>query len=386
MVQALVTAEVLRWARERAGASLDAVADKLKVQRQIVEGWESGESLPSFAKARDLAKYLCVPFGYFFLDVPPKETITVPDLRRIGGDPIETLGPDFLEIYRDACAKQDWYREYLLSQGAQQLAFVGRYTTDADISTVASDMRRVLDITADWRSATTNWEDMFRALVNKTELAGVLVLRNSVVGNNTSRPLSVQEFRGFALSDPIAPLVFINSGDAPPAQIFSLAHELCHIWLNISAISNFSLQAQAKGHDPIEVFCNAAAAEFLVPRLEFLAHWNDNLNLEQNVNALTREFRVSGLVIVRRALDLECITRADFLRFYDRAATERQEAPKKKGGGPDFYTLSRMRNSPTFARAVLNEAFEGRMLLRDAGLLLSVTPDKLKQLARKLEA
>ena len=388
MVQALITGEVLRWARLRAGASVDAVAEKLKVSRDDVEDWEESRSRPSFAKARIVAKYLRVPFGYLFLERPPIETVSIPDLRRIGGEPVESLGPDFYDVYQDALAKQDWYRDFLLQQGAQALSYVGSCTLRDNPAAVAADMRAILSVTPEWRRNTANWEAMFRGLVAKTEEVGTLVLRNSIVGNNTHRALSVQEFRGFALSDPIAPLVFINSGDAAAAQIFSLAHELSHIWLNVSAISNFGLSRAAGVYDPLEVFCNKVAAEFLVSRVEFLELWRQGQSLEQNVNALSREFRVSTLVIARRALDLGQITRDDFVLFSARAAEAREPAQdaETQRGGPDFYTLSKMRNSPTFARAVLNEAFEGRLLLRDAGQLLSVKPDKLKQLARKLEA
>jgi transcriptional regulator with XRE-family HTH domain len=250
MVDALITGEVLRWARKRAGASLDAVAEKLKVSREQVDDWEEHRSLPSFAKARDAAKFLRVPFGYLFLDKPPGEVIAIPDLRRIGGEPVEDLGPDFYEIYQDAVAKQNWYRDYLFQQGpVGPLRFVGSRTINDEPATVAADMRHVLEVTIEWRRRCENWEAMFRGFVTKTESAGVLVLRNSIVGNNTHRPLSVNEFRGFALSDPIAPLVFINSADAAAAQIFSLAHELAHIWLDVSAISNFGLNRTPEGYE-----------------------------------------------------------------------------------------------------------------------------------------
>jgi Zn-dependent peptidase ImmA (M78 family) len=307
-------------------------------------------------------------------------------LRRIGGEPVGQLGPNFTHVYQDAIAKQNWYREYLIHQGFEALPFVGSRTIHDDPAAVASDMRRTLDVTTEWRRECSNWEAMFRGLVAKTEKAGVLVPRNSIVGNNTHRPLSVREFRGFALSDPIAPLIFINSADATAAQIFSLAHELAHIWLNISAISNFGLNQTPEGYDPLEVFCNRVAAELLVARNEFLENWKADLPLDQNADVLSREFRVSTLVIARRALDLGRIAREEYFRFYERAAEAREQIPEKKGkgGGPDFYTLARIRNSATFARAVLTEALEGRLLLRDAGQLLSVKPAKLKELAKEL--
>lgn len=388
MVSALVSGNVLRWARLRAGASVDATAERLKVEPALVHEWEEGATLPSFAKARDLAKYLQVPFGYFFLDQPPEEEIATPDLRRLGDDVAEQLGADFLAVYQDAKTKQAWYREYLMQNGADRLEFVGSYTADDEPVVVAAAIRRALEVTPEWRRGTGNWEGMFRGLVVKAEAIGVLVLRNSVVGNNTHRPLSVNQFRGFALSDDYAPLVFINTGDAQSAQIFTLLHELAHIWIDASAISNFGITNTGEGYDQVEVFCNRVAAEFLVSRDEFEERWNDRLTLAENADVLSREFRVSGLVIARRAYDLRKIDRNRYLDFYQRAADEREDAPDdqpaKKQGGPDFYRVAKVRNSPTFARAVLHEAFEGRLLLRDAGQLLSVKPSKLRELAREL--
>lgn len=388
MVHALVTGEVLRWARQRAGASVQAVADKLHVTPETVTEWEEDVSLPSFAKARDLAKFLRVPFGYLFLDQPPRETLTIPDLRRLGDDVAAELGADFFAVYQDARAKQAWYREHLIQNGAEALAFVGSFTRQDNPQTVAENIREVLGLTAEWRRATADWAAMVREFVRKTEDAGILVLRNSLVGNNTHRRLSVSEFRGFALSDDYAPLVFINTADAAAAQVFSLAHELAHIWIDASAVSNFGISSTVEGYDPIEVFCNRVAAEVLVGRGEFLARWNANLTLAQNVDALSREFKVSGLVIARRALDLGRIDRNAYQAFA-RAAAEAWEAREpaeedRQGGGPSFYVMAKLRNSPTFARAVLREAFEGRLLLRDAGQLLSVKPSKLRDLAREL--
>lgn len=385
MAQALITGEVLRWARIRAGVSVESVAEKLNVPSGDISAWEESRSLPSFAKARDVAKFLKIPFGYLFLEKPPAESIEIPDLRRLGGEPFGQFSPDFREVYLDALAKQGWYREYLIQQGAENLPFVGSKRLGDDPTVVADEMRTALGVTRDWRQQTAGWDGMLRGLVAKAEAAGVLVLRNSVVRNNTRRPLSVKEFRGFALCDRIAPLVFINSADAPAAQIFSLAHELVHIWLDVSAISDFHVSRTLEGYAPLEIYCNKVAAEFLVPRREFEDYWRSDLSLHDNAASLSREFRVSKLVIVRRALDLGRISPRDYDRFYELVEGERTEAPreKKKAGG-DFYALVRARNSPTFARAVVTEALEGRLLFRDAGEMLSIKPGKIKELAKYL--
>ncbi|WP_414463329.1 ImmA/IrrE family metallo-endopeptidase [Hyphomicrobium sp. DY-1] len=388
MVHALVTGEVLKWARQRAGLTVDIVADKLKVTPEDVLEWEEDRGLPSFAKARDLAKLLRVPFGYFFLEKPPHETVAIADLRRLGDDTAQALGADFMAVYQDAKNKQAWYRDHLIASGADELDFVGSASIRDSAITVAQTIRETLGVDAEWRRGCPNWEAMFRGLVDKTETAGILVLRNSLVGNNTHRKLSVNEFRGFALSDGYAPLIFVNTGDSAAAQIFSLCHELVHIWINESAISNFGISTSTEGYDPIEVFCNKVAAEFLVSQAEFRERWNETLTLQENADALAREFKVSTIVIARRALDLGRIDRGAYTAFV-RAATDafeaRQEATHEKGsGGPDFYVMAKLRNSPTFARAVLREAFEGRLLLRDAGALLSVKPSKLRDLQREV--
>jgi len=388
MADALITGGVLKWARERAGTSLDAAADKLKVSVGDVGNWERGQERPSFAQARTLAKFLGIPFGYLFLSHPRQETIAIPDLRRIGGDQPPVLSPSFLAVYHDAKAKQDWLRDYLAQQGAQRLPFVGRYTIRRDPAVVAADIRTVLEITTQKRRACATWEEFLRHFVERAEEAGIIVLRNSIVANNTHRPLSVDEFRGFALSDALAPIVFINSADAKSAQIFTLAHELAHIWINESAISNFGLANDINGYDPIEVFSNRVAAELLVPRDEFLASWRNDVNLDTNATSLAREFRVSALVIARRALDLGMIARNSYLQFYrDEMARFRDHREKQaeKEGGPDFYRSLKARNSALLSRLVVTEALEGRLLMRDAGRLLSIRPARLRDFAKELE-
>ncbi|HMM61712.1 MAG TPA: ImmA/IrrE family metallo-endopeptidase, partial [Candidatus Rifleibacterium sp.] len=91
------------------------------------------------------------------------------------------------------------------------------------------------------RGEAANWESFFNILVERSEQAGIIILRSGKVGNNTHRTLDVKEFRGFVIYDELAPFIFINGADAKAAQIFTLVHELAHVWLGASGVSNNGL-------------------------------------------------------------------------------------------------------------------------------------------------
>jgi len=121
----------------------------------------------------------------------------------------------------------------------------------------------------------TSFENYYTQLRNKIEALGVLVMRNSVVGNNVHRRLDRNELRGFAISDDRAPVIFINTTDTPQAQIFTLLHEFAHLLLGESGVSDLS------PHNPrkIERACNRLAAEFLVPSADFSELWRKDLKI-----------------------------------------------------------------------------------------------------------
>ena len=149
-------------------------------------------------------------------------------------------------------------------------------------------------------------------------------MRSGIVGNNTHRQLSVDEFRGFALSDPYAPLVFINSRDSKGAQMFTLAHELVHIWLGVSGVSN--LEATYAPNHRIERFCNRVAAEVLVPAIELRTEWPTARTQSRPLASLAQRFKVSSLVLLRRLRDLRFISEAQFERQYADEEKRFQEA------------------------------------------------------------
>ncbi len=238
---------------------MNDAASAAGVKPEQLQLWEEGETQPTFRQAQLIAQALHTPFGFFFLSEAPSEDPLLPDLRTVGGAPAGRPSVDLIETVRHAVQRQAWFVEYLQEQGAAPLPFVGRFTTAADPVQVAQDIREVLGV--DVEHGQRKWDVYYRELIEAAERMGVLVMRSGIVGNNTHRKLDVGEFRGFAISHPLAPVVFINSSDAPSARLFTLLHELAHIWLGSSGISN----AAPGNTRREEIACNAVAGEFLAP-------------------------------------------------------------------------------------------------------------------------
>lgn len=386
MPEALITPDVLKWARKRAQFTPDGAAQKVQVRPERFIAWEEGKIYPTFRQAKKLAKAFHVPFGYFFLPAPPKTKIDIPDLRTVGGGVRPDLSLEFIEIYHGLLRKQEWFREYRLQEGARPLPFIGKFSMESDFNEVADDIRQELSIDDHLRHSVGSWESFITGFIEQAENAGILVLRNSIVGNNTHRPLSVDEFRGLAMCDPVAPLIFINSRDAKSAQIFTFAHELAHLWIGESGVSNPILDTKKSGkhNQRIESFCNKTAAELLVPKAELLADWDRELSTRDNINLLSKKYRVSGLVIARRGYDLDLLNYDEFQEFYLDALQYDKRVKARladSDGGPGSFVMQKIRNGTLFSRAVTTAAFEGRLPLRDAGSLLGIKPANLKKYA-----
>lgn len=377
--QAQINPEVLRWARGRMGMDIGAAAVAAGVKPEQLERWETGDDLPTFRQAQNIAQALHAPFGFFFLPQAPVEEPLLPDLRTVGGRPVGRPSVDLLETVKQALQRQAWYIEYQQEQGMAALPFVGKFRFGANPQVVAADIRAVLGV--ELEQGQHKWEDYQRALIQGAERAGMLVMRSGMVGNNTHRKLDVSEFRGFAICHVVAPVVFINSTDAPTARLFTLMHELAHIWFGSSGISNGEIGSARQE----EIACNAVAGEFLAPTTLFRQLWaGSEADFRIRLAELAQRFHVSQLVIARRALDLGLIDRETYNNFYH-AELERFRNTESKGGG-SFYRTAVSKNSERFAKAVTAEALSGRLLLRDAGKLLGVQPAKIRQFAEQLSA
>ncbi len=385
---ALITPAVARWARERAGASQRKVAERLKTRPELVASWESGEAQPSMGQAEKLARALNVPLGYLFLSAPPEEKLALPDFRTRTDAGVQRPSPNLRDTLNNALLKQQWFRDFRLEQRSARLTFVGSRKVSDDPMLVSQEIRAALNLTDKLRKSCSTVDDFLRQLSAKAEEIGMLVLRSSVVANNNKRKLSPEEFRGFAVSDKYAPLIFVNANDYIGAQVFTFAHELTHLWIGASGISNPAIGEDGEGEtNRTERFCNSVAAEVLVPASEFSRRWNSKLSDEANLISLTRAFKVSSLVVLRRALELRKISQDIFFFLYAQQrrnfeAVTTAKKPSEKGG--DFYATLGVHNSKLFTRTIVESALEGRTLYRDAARLLNVQVPTIFGIAERL--
>lgn len=386
MGRAYVTPEVTRWARHRRGLSVEALAKKLNVKSEAVLHWEAGDRQPTFRQAQRFAHVLHIPFGYLFLPAPPVQGLPIPDFRTVADQSPQEPSADFLDLLDDVLTKQQWFREHLEADGAEPVPCIGRFSVHNDIEDIASDIRMTLEVDDDLRRVSTSADDFLRELVRRTEELGILVLRSGVVGNNNSRPLDVEEFRGFAICDKLAPLIFINGKDYRAAQVFTLAHELTHLWIGETGVSNpdYTLRSAEQGN-LVERVANRVAAETLVPSGDFVARWrNGSTPIDSNVNFLTSHYRVSSMVILRQAYDLKLIPPEDYWVQYSQVVSRMSDAIPSGDSGGNFYFTLLARNSHTFVRTVISSVAEGNLLFNEAASLLNVRVSTLRGISEHL--
>jgi Zn-dependent peptidase ImmA (M78 family) len=350
---------------ERGNATLSDLAARFPK----LGDWVEGGARPTLKQLEAFARKTHTPVGLLLLAEPPVEQVPIPDFRTVRDTGVRRPSADLLDTIYACQLRQEWYRDYLRSYGERELEFVGSVKAGSDIASVADGIRSVLRFDLEARRNAATWEDALRLFVDQAEELGVLVMRNGIVGSDTHRKLDPDEFRGFAISDPIAPLVFINGADSKSAQMFTLAHELVHVWLGQSALSDAGPASMPTRE--AERWCNAVAAEVLVPLTLFGQVLDRRAELTAETRRLARRFKVSTLVILRRMHDAGALNKEAFWAAYE-SELERLGDLHRGGGGGDFYNTESTRVSKRFARALIASTLEGQTLYRDAFRMLSV--------------
>lgn len=372
--EALITPSVLKWAIQRAGISVDSIHAKAKK-------WVEGEARPTFKQAIDIANKLQIPFGYLWLKEPPIEQEIIPDLRTIGNSKNPQTPLWLKTLLRDTKAKQEWYKNYLLQNDEPKCNVVGKFLIYNDKNLIVNDIIEKLQIQKIIGSR-KNKDDMLKILVSNTERLGILVMRNRILGNNTRINLDINEFRGFAIYDDVAPLVFINTSDSKAAQIFTLLHELAHLWIGKEGISDLDFNTDNK----IELFCNEIAAMVLMPenkiKAEYARHNDDNWLQE-----ISNQFSVSAFAVLNRLKTLNILDFDEYKELYDEEIEKFNSIPKvkSKSGSAPIETMTRIRNGELLTFAVVSSVLNNQESYTDGANLLGFkTTDIINKMGKEL--
>lgn len=357
--------KMLVWARQRAKLDLGGLIKRFPKLRD----WENGAVQPSLKQLEAFAKITHAPIGMLFLPVPPLEQLPIPDFRTMGTATLLQPSIDLLETIYICQERQAWYQDYMRMQGEASLDYVGSVKMGTNVVKIAETIRQFLDFDLLQRGQIKTWEEALRLFKAQIENKGILVMSSGVVGNNNRRKLDPQEFRGFALVDKFAPLIFVNSNDTKSAQMFTLAHELAHVWIGKSGVSDSQVGVipdQRNNH--AEYWCNQVASELLVPLSDLEKHYHTNVTIEE----LARRYKVSTLVVLRRIYDLGKINRETLWdKYRDELARLKKIASHAPDGG-DFYRTLFTRSSKRFVNAIVANTLEGQTLFRDAFKMLGI--------------
>lgn len=368
MTRIPIAPSLLQWARERARVPLDELTRKFP---KLPE-WEHGTLQPTLKQIEAFASAVHVPVGYLFLPVPPVEPLPLPDFRTISSRIVHRPSPDLLDTIHVCQERQNWYREFARIAHQPQLEFVGSTTIGEAHEIVAEDMREKLSFDIEDRRLCSTWTDALRMFIRQADKLGILVMVSGIVLNDTHRPLDPEEFRGFALADKYAPLVFVNGADTKAAQMFTLAHELAHLWIGTSALSDSDPSPLSDGRQE-EIWCNRVAAEFLVPLSHIQAEIHDNDDLDATLTRLARTFKVSTLVILRRLLDAGKLNRDEYSEAWRKEIARLRLSARRGSGGGNFYNTAAIRFGRRFTRALIESTVEGKTLYRDAFRMLGIS-------------
>ena len=272
-----VNPDILVWARETAGLSVEDAARKLPLTTSArstaaekLESMESGEKSPTRNQLNGMANVYRRPLLAFYMAEPPRIGPRGMDFRQAPDTRCVRANAMLDALLRDVRARQETVRDMLAEEDDfKPPCFVGSVTMAQDVDHAVDTISRVLGFDR-FAPRQGDADALFGRLRAATEAAGVFVLVLGDLGSHHSKiPASV--FRGFAIADAAAPFAVINAGDARAARAFTLIHELAHVLLGQTGVSgSVSIDAPTTRNARVERFCNDVAGEFLLPEPQFL--------------------------------------------------------------------------------------------------------------------
>lgn len=375
-----ISPNILKWVLEQADAELLDTSLFLCVQQWIV-----GSKKPTFNQIEQLSRKTRIPLGYFFLDNPPKEEIKLVDFRTVNSIELAKPSRELIDTISDMENVMEWMHEYRKETGFEECGVVGLIEEKKNPTHISNTIRDYLELEETWFLRTKGAMESFNLIRNKLNQIGVIVMMNGVVRNNTHRPLNVEEFRAFAMIDDYAPLIFINGADSEGARLFSLIHEMAHIFLGRNDLFN-DRQREVNGLSDIEKLCNAITAEILVPNKEFFEEWskNESENIFDKVFDLSKVFHCGMIVIARKALDNKKITSTEYNKISKEVIELYYKTKEKRESGGNFYNTLNSRVDKLLVLSLCEGLSEGRISYTDAFRLTNTNMKTFSELVTNL--
>ena len=359
-----------------------------KLGAKLVENikhWLDGTKSPTFNQIEDFSKKSHIPLGYFFLQTPPVEQISLLEYRTLDSIEMTTTSRNLIDTIHEMESVQEWMVNYRKELNYNTIGVVGCLKYSTDISVIADTIRKDLGLVDEWYKECGNPSEAFNKVRGLLEECGIIVMMNGIVGKNTHRALDVNEFRAFAMVNEWAPLIFINGADSAGGRLFSLFHEIVHLWIGENDLYN-DRKYSTHGIKPIEITCNAVAGELMVPKAAFFEKWNSNTNddIFEKIKELARTFRCSSSVIARRALDNNKIDKNVYNQVIEDAIEAYIQAKQEKSSGGDYYRVARSKLDGVFVRALCESVNSGRTSFTEAYRLTNTTSKTFSEVASGL--
>ncbi len=387
--KAYITPNVLKWARESVRMTEETAAAKVPVTVEKLKEWEDGTTQPTIRQAQKLAKAYKRPFALFFLPEIPRDFQPLQDFRKSGSKELTTSS---IFIIREIQQKQAWISDVYSENNEDKLPFVGRFSINDNPQIVAQDILETLDI----NPLNYKTENPIREWINAAESNGIFVSRTSFI--HSRMKLNSEELQGFALADPYAPFVFVNSDDWNAPQLFTLVHELAHIWIAATGISN-GIEPEIvnrKKYHPVELFCNEIAANALIPKEIILNLDKAVFRNSQEIFKVAKNLGVSSFAFLVRSLNLQLVSPFEYNTLKKQAELEYQTFLKRKEekkaalklkqkpGGPNPYLLRLNKNSRLFTQVVLDALRSGSVQPTQASFLLGTPANNFHKLEAQI--
>lgn len=372
-----INPEILRWAREESGLSIEDAAQKASVSApDRLCQWETGADRPTCNQLTKLAQIYYRPVLTFYLKKPPVKSEQLPDFRTVGDHPPKQNAPLLSAFIRKITVQQQGIITLLTDDGTpEKRRFIGRFSIDDNPTEIAKDLRRELGLTFEEQRRLKDKENLFKKLRHCAEEQGIFVILDSELRSHHTA-LEADSFRGIALADPIAPFIVINPKDAKAAYNFTLVHELAHLWLGKTGISACSAFAR-NNTQGLETVCNRVATEFLAPRATIETEWRKRKDhdLTSSVAEIAKDFSISRAAVAHRLWTLNFITEEQWWSLYDsyqKQWQERKEKNKNQKGGPNYYTVKKNQLGPSIIKTVLGALDSGELTYTRASQILGV--------------